>query len=167
MQNAIHIQQRALTHVDASPAQRSQSYLCTSMNIHACVYVSIMFAFQRHCEFRTSPHVVVQRYSMVGPTFAAMRGFCSRVYSVATDMGTERNFARYRDMLPDFFRLIGAPIPANAEKCEYMFPRALQISGWRHNFDVVLRRMLNQFKFWPSWIDKLKAVHHRLPNPSI
>jgi hypothetical protein len=75
-----------------------------------------------------------QFFLVIGPTFRTLRSWCNRVRSVCTDFGTERLFAHIRDVLPAFCKFVG--IQVSGEPLSRLFPRALQIPGWHHLWDV-------------------------------
>ena len=40
----------------------------------------------------------------------------------------------------------------------YLFPRALHIPGWKHMWDNLLQRGLSSLRFFPSWLEKFRAL---------
>ena len=101
-----------------------------------------------------------QIFLMVGPTFYQVRAFCSRVRSFTTDMGAERLIAGIADFLPDFYELwLNCKCPAGINRdLKSLFPRAIQIGGWKHLFDNLIVRGLSSLFFFPGWLTKTKAV---------
>ena len=98
-----------------------------------------------------------QIFLLVGPSFLALRAFCNQVRSIVTDMGAERLFTQASDILPQFCSMIGVAITGSFTQSR-LFPRALQIGGWRHLWDVVLRRALCSLAFFPEWLLDFKAI---------
>ena len=100
---------------------------------------------------------------MVGPEFAAVRAFCGRVRGLITDMGVERLIADSQDILGDFFSsILGIPVPE--QPLRWLFPRALQMPGWKHSWDLVIRRGLWMLPGFPLFLKGLKAVLKLLRN---
>ena len=64
------------------------------------------------------------------------------------------------DMLPDFFELmLRIPLqPAEAIHERWLFPLAIQMPGWRHIFDLILRRSLSSMPWFPRWLDIFKSL---------
>jgi hypothetical protein len=98
-----------------------------------------------------------QIWLVSGPAFRAVRSFCDRVHCIVTDYGTERHICDHVDILPEFFRMIGCRTDYSPQLQTYLFPRAMSIGGWRHTFDLILRRSLGQLSFFPGWMDKFKV----------
>ena len=98
-----------------------------------------------------------QIFLMVGPCFYAVRAFCYRVRSIITDMGAERQMVHMPDFLADFFWFIGRPNAGpDPEIDRGLFPRAMQVHGWRHLWDTLLKRALSSLSFFPRWLESLK-----------
>lgn len=98
-----------------------------------------------------------QVFLVCGPSYKVLKTFLRRVRAVVTDMGTERKMANFADCLPRFYSALDmgfSPPPSDGD----LLPRALQIPGWKHLWDVVIRRALSSLSYFPSWIDKLKAL---------
>ena len=55
------------------------------------------------------------------------------------------------------FRHLGPNIYASANET-FLFPRALQILGWKHCIDLLIRRGLWSFEWFPLFIARLNAV---------
>jgi hypothetical protein len=100
-----------------------------------------------------------QIWLMAGPSYTQMRNFLARVRSLTVDMGTERLLADFRDILPAFFNYIKAPLPNNVVLQPFLFPRCVMQPGMRHNVDRLIKRGLLSLKFFPSFLDGLKAVN--------
>ena len=100
-------------------------------------------------------------FLLVGPDYATVSKFCSRVVAICTDMGTERLIARATNMLPDFYDLIlNVKIPAAPPHCTYLFPFAVQAPGWNHGWDIVLKRGLASLSWFPAFLDRLRCLVH-------
>ena len=100
-----------------------------------------------------------QVYLIAGPSFEGMRKFLRRVRSLTTDMGAERGIADHSDILVDFFTYLDPDFRAEGrERLEYLFPRAIQTSGWQHMWDLLVRNALSSVTWFPKWLDLLKAV---------
>ena len=63
------------------------------------------------------------------------------------------------DILPAFFRLIGAPLPPRYKTLPFLFPRAILEPGMRHSVDRMIKKGLNSLEWFPSFLDGLKAVN--------
>lgn len=60
--------------------------------------------------------------------------------------------------LHEFFWFLKAPIPRGATEQRWMFPFAVQLIGWMHQWDLVVRIPLSQARWWPSFLESLKAI---------
>jgi hypothetical protein len=60
--------------------------------------------------------------------------------------------------LHDFFIFLGAPLPADAAEQKWLFPFGLQLIGWNHQFDLVVKVPLSYVRWWPGFLDSLKAL---------
>ena len=61
--------------------------------------------------------------------------------------------------LHDFFVFLGAHVPRGAAEQKWMFPFALQLIGWNHMWDLVIKTPLCHARWWPGFLDSLKAVN--------
>jgi len=99
---------------------------------------------------------------VVGPTWAAMKMALSRVRAIITDMGVERFIVNSEDCLDAFFKVIRAPIDraelAAWPRGQYLFPKAVQLPGWKHLWDNLLQRGLSSLRFFPGWLECLKCL---------
>ena len=98
-----------------------------------------------------------QLWLVCGPSFSALKFVTERVQAICSDMGTESGIANMVDILPAFFRMI-APGMQTSSPHERLFGRALQVPGWRHLWDNILRRTLASLPWFASWLDSFKAV---------
>jgi hypothetical protein len=100
-----------------------------------------------------------QIFLMVGPLFEDVRRFCCRVRSITTDMGVERQLATMVDCLPDFYRIwLKVKLPASTPVLKRLFPRSLQIGGWKHLWDNVICRGLSSLQWFPKFLANLKHL---------
>ena len=95
---------------------------------------------------------------VVGPTLPALRSFLGRVRSITTDQGTERKVVAMPDVLPEFLLYAGFPGPPIVDGNNFLFPRAMHMPGWKHKWDLVIRRALSTQRWFPFWLDHLKAT---------
>lgn len=107
-----------------------------------------------------------QLWLCFGPSFAAMRFVCSRVQAVCSDMGTESAIVNLPDALPAFFQMI-APAAQPEPPGDFLFGRGLQVPGWKHLWDNVLKRTLSSLGFFAAWLDKLKSLISFLRSVSV
>ena len=105
---------------------------------------------------------------MIGPCMAAMKWFCSRVRSITTDMGVERGIASSPNCLPELFFWMKPTCPqASDQSCPLeLFPRCLQMPGWKHTWDLLIRRGLSSLAFFPRFLEQLKSIVYVLCNMS-
>ena len=101
-----------------------------------------------------------QIYLMVGPSFARVRQFCDRVRSFTTDMGVERLMAGMPDCLVEFYEVwLNSQLPVHIDRGrKFLFPRAIEVGGWKHLFDNLIVRGLSSLAWFPGWLDKCKAL---------
>eukprot|EP00959_Pyramimonas_sp_CCMP1952_P378104 7920364-Pyramimonas_sp.AAC.1 len=62
------------------------------------------------------------------------------------------------NFLPDYYWFIREPVPRGVRANGRLMPRVIRSSGWRHAFDVVIRRGLSMLDFFPDFLTKLKAL---------
>ena len=87
-----------------------------------------------------------------------VQAFCRSVRALTTDMGTERKLARAPiAILQNFFRHLGSNIFV-ATDSPWLFPNALQVPGWKHGIDLLLRRGLWLMPFIPKFMKQVKAL---------
>ena len=101
--------------------------------------------------------LLFQIWLLVGPSHEEVVRFCRRVVCVVTDSGTERLVANFVDIVPDFYRCLGSPARGLANR-PYLFDVASQSPGWMHAWDIVLKRSLSSLRWFPSFLDKMRAV---------
>lgn len=100
-----------------------------------------------------------QMWLMTGPGYGMLRAFCHRVRSVTTDQGVERFVANFKCILPDFYGLFDKDFrPPALLAGEMLFPRAVEMPGWMHLWDLVIRKGLCLPKYFPKWLVGLKAI---------
>ena len=99
--------------------------------------------------------VLWQLFLIIGPSFALLRAACNRVMSITTDSGAERLLSSHRDVLRAFFRGIGGRLAPTDVAQDLLFPQSLRRTGWRHAWDLLLRKGLSMLDWWPGWLAKL------------
>jgi hypothetical protein len=100
-----------------------------------------------------------QVFLLCGPCFHSIRRFCASVRSICSDMGTERNIYRHIDFLKDWFWYVGCKLNRNhIVDNARLFPRALGQPGWKHLWDLLLRRALCSLSFFPAWLLRFKVA---------
>ena len=104
--------------------------------------------------------IVWHSFLVCGPWLPLVSWLSSRVLSITTDMGVERNIANHVDLLTEMY--VGLdPKCAHASVTNsqmWQFPRALKMPGWKHCWDLMVRKGLTSLRFFPDWILKFKAV---------
>ena len=154
-------------YLDSSPQTRGHELFATSFEIWD---MSGQFPFER----RLFPLLSLPRdyldatgkslallwliWLSVGPDYDQVLRFCDSVVCIVTDMGTERLIARIPNFLEDFYSLIlniniKHPIPR-----QYMFTFAIQLPGWQHGWDIVLKRGFKTLPFFPGWLAGMRSV---------
>ena len=101
---------------------------------------------------------VWQAFLVAGPSFDGVRRWLNSIRGVLTDLGTERLMARSPDFLISFFQWIGAPTPAGCQPQRYLLPKAIQVPGWKHILDNLIKNGLNSCKFFPKCIKMIRAL---------
>ena len=81
-----------------------------------------------------------------------------RIRGILTDNGTERKIHTMPNFLRDFYWFIRVPPPPNVDRYQMLMPRVLRSSGWRHSFDLVLKKGLSTLDFFPEFLRRLKAL---------
>ena len=78
---------------------------------------------------------------IIGPDLLPL--FATRVRSILTDGGVERLTANMPPMLSDYYWYIKAQMPRRAPlPRRRLFPRAVHLLGWKHQFDLIIRKGL-------------------------
>lgn len=103
-----------------------------------------------------------QIFLMAGPAVEMVRLFCGRVRAIITDMGVERKIGDMRDICEQLYGALSPGCRIQRASSQYMFPRALQVPGWKHQVDLLIRHGLTSMKFFPHWLAQLKAVNNFL-----
>ena len=101
-----------------------------------------------------------QIFLVSGKNLGVMMSFMGRVRSLTTDMGVERLLADQPNMLRRFLRhAFGNDYSDGLFQIgTHMFANAVHIPGWRHLFDGVLRRALFSLRWFPKFLEQLKAL---------
>ena len=95
---------------------------------------------------------------LVGPRPDDVLRFVMSIRSITTAMGTERMLAIMPDILPDFFSLLLGFHQHGLPHRQFTFDLALQVPGWMHSWDVIIKRCLSSLSWFPSWLDKFKSI---------
>jgi hypothetical protein len=151
--------------IDASPQWRGLELLATSVDISEAGVLARHFlpALSLPKEFNDAlgkgVALLWQAFLCFGFSFAALRRFAESVRSITSDMGVERKLAASLDILPDAYQAFDTKFDINGvQHHQRLYPFALQIAGWRHYFDLLVRRGLGSLRWFPSWLERLKAV---------
>ena len=102
-----------------------------------------------------------QIWLLTGPVDDLFDSFLRCVRSLTTDLGTERLIANLQDMRIDFVELladVGKGISHQYIERDFLFPSCIQTPGWQHCFDLLIRKGLSSLIWFPSWVEKLKAM---------
>ena len=151
---------------DASPQWRGKELMATSVEFHfggSKPMRQMMLPLIRiGSDMRTlvgkTFAVLWQIFLVVGPTYSKLRSFTEQVVAFTVDLGTERGLPAIRDLLPQFCRSVGIPVPDGCEARNRTFPGAIVQPGWHHVFDGLLQRGLSGLDWFPSWLLRLKGV---------
>ena len=84
--------------------------------------------------------------------------YLSRVRAVLTDGGTERLILDSTLTIEEFFWYVKVRTPAGTRPRQPLFPRALRILGWKHQFDLILRKGLVNLDWFPAWLQQFKDL---------
>lgn len=104
-------------------------------------------------------------FLMVGPPYDFYRSFCSRVRSITSDFGVEKDIVNSIDVTDEIFKALGLrDVPISDDK---MFKNAVHMPGFRHIFDGVLRRALSGLRWFPRWILLFKACVYFLRSRAV
>ena len=102
--------------------------------------------------------VLFQLWLMFGPCLSTLSRACRRVRAICTDFGTERLIARSPNVLAKFGRLLGVKWDTADAHGPFLFPRCLQIPGWRHIVDNLIRHGLCACRWFAGFIKPLKLL---------
>ena len=86
--------------------------------------------------------------------------WCTTVRSITSDFGTESAIADFAAVGLRFLEFIqhgttdASPL---TDPAAMLFPRALQLAGWHHIVDGVIKYMLQKFSWWAPWLLALKS----------
>jgi hypothetical protein len=151
-------------YIDGSPQWRGLEMLATSIDIQDGQTITrrllpliSLESYQFGALWKVAA-LLWQLFLVVGPLYSTMRLCLRRIRGVLTDFGTERKIADYTDLLGDWYEVLDRKFKAPNDLGEYLLPRALLVPGWRHLFDVVIRRSLCSLDYFPGFVDKLKAI---------
>ena len=88
-----------------------------------------------------------------GPSNEHFRALTTQVTNFPTDGGSESMCAYARNLLHRFFG--NGEIVGDAR----LFPRAIRSYGWNHNFDLIVKGIVNHHIEWyPCWIEDFRHV---------
>ena len=83
---------------------------------------------------------------------------CRSVRSIVTDMGVEKLIPRIGiEVLAAFLQAMGSPVFVDTSS-PYIFSSALHIPGWKHTFDLLLRKGLWTLDWFPKFIGQVKSI---------
>ena len=109
-----------------------------------------------------------QIFLVAGPGIEAMRLFLRRVRSITTDTGVERLIVNQPDCLQKFYKYLNPNCAGSScEQQHFLFPRAIKIQGWKHLWDLMVRRGLGSIRNFPAWLSQLKALVQFLRNVNL
>ena len=94
---------------------------------------------------------------MVGPYTSRFLDVLTRVRSITTDLGTERKLAHMVDCAPEFWAYLGLS-KDHLRRRTWLFPRAVQVPGWAHIFDNLIRLGLSSLAWFPGFLESLKGM---------
>ena len=83
-----------------------------------------------------------------------------------TDGGVERLIVHQVDIVPDFYWFIRCQLK-NHEPQHRLFPRAVQILGWRHQVDLIVRKGLFACPWLPRWLSGFKSITYFLRDKNL
>ena len=162
-------------YMDASPQWRGLELFAASFDV-------LSIGVHRYLKHRLFPQVSIgplvhtalgkacatlwMIWLMVGPSFQDVRNFCCRARGINTDLGTEHLAPSIGDVLIEFFVHIGCYYQTNAPRLQFLFPRALGVSGWHHTFDGLIRYGLSSLPWFTSFLEHLKSLVSFLRNQS-
>lgn len=95
---------------------------------------------------------------LTGPRWDDVLRFTEQVRGVITDQGTERLLTHLPDALPAFWRRLNPRTGQVFGDRTHTFPRALEVPGWCHLWDTVLRRGLRSLDWFPRWFEQMRAL---------
>jgi len=78
-------------------------------------------------------------YMETGPSESMLRWRLAAVKGFTTDLGKERTIADCADCLQEFLEEIGSPLKVRKQK--FLFPCAIYVTGWHHQWDHIAREV--------------------------
>ena len=148
--------------IDGSPQRRGVELFASTLDIicgtffmrRALPFVAPLIGLTTLAKCST---LLWQLYLVCGPCFIRFRKVLSRVRSITTDMGVEHRIPSYVDISKDFMWFIGDRTDwSSLPDMPRLFERCLLAAGWRHGWDLVLRKALFSLTFFPGWLSKFK-----------
>ena len=123
--------------IDASPQWRSRVLLASSLDLviapKAAVHKKVKrkqfpvlrIAIGLHTAFGKCVALLGQIWLLMGPKLALSRDFLRNVVSTTTDTSAKRLLTDLPDLLPAFFKHIGAALPQEVEFGQRLFPHCM------------------------------------------
>ena len=151
--------------IDSSPQRRGLEFLAASFDlcrqgqvVKRRLLPALSLARQMWDVFGKTLALLYQIWLIAGPKPDAMRAVLRSIRSLTTDMGVEASICHQRDCLREFLQEVGLTIPRGFTDEEWLFPNCLQVAGWKHKIDILIKRGLSSCSFFPNWLTKTKAV---------
>jgi hypothetical protein len=114
---------------------------------------------------------LVRRFRLCTPLFwlsahfyHRLRVYLSKVKSLITDFGTEKQINDFPDILCDLLTYLNVQLPADATTYSHLFPNSVSSPGWGHICDGLLRFVLCTFPWFAAWLRDLKFLIRFLHN---
>ena len=123
-----------------------------------CIGISTTTAFGKTISFLYALVLVV------GPFYHRLRVYLSKVKSLITDFGTEKQINDFPDILCDLLTYLNVQLPADATTYSHLFPNSVSSPGWGHICDGLLRFVLCTFPWFAAWLRDLKFLIRFLHN---
>ena len=100
-------------------------------------------------------------------SFELLPYVAKRVRSILTDGGVERYIPGASNILGDFYGICNVRPPSAHVPGGRLFPRAVRLLGWRHQFDLVIRKGLCRLPWFPRWLKLLKSITYFVRNDNL
>ena len=91
----------------------------------------------------------------------------SRVRAILTDGGVERFIGATSMVLGDLYWFLREPVPDGFDGATPVLPRAIRVLGWKHQWDLTIRKGLNALPWFPHWLQLLKKTTYFLRDESL
>lgn len=155
---------QVVIYCDASPQWRGLELFATSFDVwdgsafHRRLAPVLSLERTQYDAAGKMSALLWQIWLMAGPRLEDIVRFCGMVRAVVTDQGTERMLANMGDAIGPFWQAIAPQSNIRHQDQQFTFPRALEIPGWMHLWDTVLRRGLSSLAWFPAWMIRLQAL---------